>query len=277
MSEETAEEVVEEVVEPVVEPVVETNSYLTAVEGIQDEKVREFASRFTSFEDSAKSGLELRQKLSGSITLPGENASEEDVAKYHKAIGVPETTDAYEISVPEGTEADEAFHGAIKEAAHKAGVSQKQLAALNEAYNGYAMGAIAAQETAMTGSIEAKSAALKKEWGDDYDTNVAVSQRALRTFADPEFISWMEEGTIDGVPPGDHPFMAKMLANVGRRLGEDTLADGRVGEEEAADLEAEHERITGQIVAASDRGDRMEAQRLQKMRDGVNSKLAGRR
>lgn len=255
------------------------NSYIASVEAIEDEKVREFAGKFTSIQDFAKNGLDLRQKISGMVTVPGKDASDEDRAKFHKALGVPETHDAYEIAVPENyeiTDTDTAFHAKVKEAAHKQGISQAQLAALNEVFNEHTTAALEGLETDMATAIETRTTALKKEWGDDYDSNIAVSKRALRTFADDDFTAWLEAGKIDGVPAGDHPFMAKLLANVGKRLGEDTLADGQLGAEAAADLETEHARLSAQIVAASNKGDRLEAQRLQKERDKINHRLAGK-
>ena len=253
------------------------NTYLDSLSTIEDEKVREYAGKFTSAAEVAKNAFEMRQKVSSMISLPGKDASEEDVAKYHKAIGVPESADKYEIDIPEGyepTEQDTAFYGSVKEAAKAAGVSQAQLSALTATYNAHVAEMTGRIEEETTKAIEKAHADLEKEWpGEDFGKNSAIAQRALRTFADDKFKAWLEEGKIDGIPAGDHPFIVKMMANVGRRLGEDTLSDGGVSEEDAQDLKQEHKRLTGLMLSAQNKGDRIEAQRIQKLRDEVNKKL----
>ena len=72
--------------------------------GIADERLRRYADTYASPADLAKAALDLRQKLSNAVTVPGKGASEEEHATFRKRLGIPDTPDGYEVEIPEGIE-----------------------------------------------------------------------------------------------------------------------------------------------------------------------------
>lgn len=59
---------------------------------------------------------------SGRIKVPGEGAQADEVTAFHRAIGVPEKADGYEIKGPEGVQLNDAVLGQLAEAGVKYGV-----------------------------------------------------------------------------------------------------------------------------------------------------------
>jgi len=57
----------------------------------------------------------------GRIKVPGEGAKPEELSAFHKAIGVPEAVEGYEIKGPEGVPLNEALLGSLRESALKYG------------------------------------------------------------------------------------------------------------------------------------------------------------
>ena len=57
----------------------------------------------------------------GRIKVPGENAKPEEITAFHKAIGVPEAVDGYEVKGPEGVPLNEPLIAALRESALKHG------------------------------------------------------------------------------------------------------------------------------------------------------------
>lgn len=76
--------------------------------------------------DSLKS--EIGKRPAG---IPQNDASTDEWSNFNKSFGVPGAADGYELSVP--TEGLEEYHKLTTEAFHKAGLSQRQAAILNEA------------------------------------------------------------------------------------------------------------------------------------------------
>ena len=70
--------------------------------GIEDQKLRDFAGRFTSPVAAVKSAMELRDLNAQSIRLITKDSTPEDVAAFYQKLGRPETKDGYKFTVPEG-------------------------------------------------------------------------------------------------------------------------------------------------------------------------------
>jgi hypothetical protein len=57
----------------------------------------------------------------GRIKVPGEGAKPEELSAFHKAIGVPEAVEGYEVKGPEGVPLNDALIGSLRESALKYG------------------------------------------------------------------------------------------------------------------------------------------------------------
>ncbi len=191
-------------------------------DNIQDEKLRGHAERFTTPEDLVKSHLDLRTKLSSAIFIPGKDADEKDIQAFRKAIGVPEKPEGYEFKMPEGKEAgenDKAFQEAARQAFHKLGIPAPAAAGLNAWWNEMTSAMQAAQVEADKQYAAQTEAALKKEWGDDYDRNHALANKALESFFEKEGKEAFQTLELkDGRLLGDHPEVVKAFAKIGREM-----------------------------------------------------------
>jgi hypothetical protein len=164
--------------------------------------------------------LEGRFLAGDKIVMPKDGDAPEVFDSFYKAIGRPESADAYEIPVPEGQELDEGFAGKIKDAAFKAGVPAGMMKPLAEAFNAHI---VELQQNAEAQAAEAKRAGVaevKTEWGDKFTANIANANKAMRMLdLDAEKIGKMESGmgTADTL---------RLLSRLGAGMGEDVLLGG---------------------------------------------------
>jgi len=212
---------------------------------IEDAKLRDHAGRFTSVGDLAKAHLDLRQKLSTAIVPPGKDATPEDVAAYHKALGVPEKPDAYKL--PEGmsdglSDTGKVVVTGVLAEMHKAGATQAQVDAALSTFHRLNGEALAIRQAEAARAVEKADASLRREWGSDFDGNVQAAQRAAKTFGDADFAKFIAEATVGGIPLANHPAFIKAFATIGRRMSEDGFqAAGALSDNAAATID---EKIT---------------------------------
>lgn len=79
---------------------------------------------FKDLDSLVKSYREAEKGLrdGGRIKVPGEGAQAEEVTAFHRAIGVPEKAEGYEIKGPEGVALNDAVLGQLAEAGVKHGI-----------------------------------------------------------------------------------------------------------------------------------------------------------
>lgn len=139
----------------------------------------------------------------------------------------PETPDAYKLQLPEGVEAPEGFAEEFTQFAHANGLTQKQLDALMPEI------ITMAQEVMeeFTPTKEKAEAALREAWGDKFDSELALANKAFARYK-------------DAIAPEDanNPAVIKVLAKIGAELGEDTKpAEGVTTKADAATLRSDPE------------------------------------
>lgn len=122
-----------------------------------------------------------------------------------KGILVPEDITEYTF---EGVEValDEERVNEFKTEAQKAGLSKEQYA--------FVMGKYNEMMSANGLNASASEAVLKQEWGAEFDKNLSLARKAFDEFAPSDL-------TIED-PILNHPTVLKLLASLGRELGEDT-------------------------------------------------------
>jgi len=160
------------------------------------------------------------------VTLPGKDATPEQWAEFYKNIGAPESSDAYELPIPDGDNGEFAKTAAawFKDA----GLLPQQANALaskwNEFQGAQAAAAQAAEDArlqAMDTKNRAEETALKTEWGQKHEANMELAKRAVRQFlpADKsgEIITALEDklGYAETI---------KLLHTIGAGLGEHDAA-----------------------------------------------------
>lgn len=183
------------------------------------------AKNWQSVDDIVKGYREAERALrdGGRVKVPGEGASAEEIAAYHKAIGVPEDAKGYEIPQPKDAddnpiEINTALAERIAASAHKHGVPKAALDALLAEE-------IDVQIAEYDKLVQAQQKAAGehvKSWGEDRDNMMAQVNAAAKeaglTQADMEYLRGMPSGAGKALD---------MLAKFGSNFTEDSLVRGQ--------------------------------------------------
>jgi len=166
------------------------------------------------------------------IALPGKDARPEDWAKVYSALGRPESADKYEIGdfkPPEGMpwngEAQKAMLGKM----HELGLNSQQAAGLLKAYGEVQGGAWQGYQEGAAKFAEKATADLRKEWGDAYDANLEIANRAVKEAFGEDLDNVKQVRLSDGSFLLDNPIIAKAFAKLGGSLSEDSDLAGQRG------------------------------------------------
>lgn len=164
------------------------------------------------------------------VILPGENATPEELAAFHTALGRPEKPEDYEIaapeSLPEGFPYAPELESAFRQWAYEEGLSATQAKNL---FNKYLKANVEnfttqteAQKAEFKASQDAIVAELHKDWGDKYEENFGIAQTAMREFFPPGSKAL---AALDKVM-GDEPDLIRMAYTIGKRMGEAGFVKG---------------------------------------------------
>lgn len=249
-------------------------------EGIEDEKLRQFAERFTGPTDAVKFAFDARQKLSKAIVPLGKDATDDDRANFRKVLGIPDNVDGYGYTRPELPEAlklDEAGEAREKrflEEAHKLNLTPEQAAGVMNIYYQDLIDHNKMFGDTLTKGRETAEAALRKEWGDDYDANAAMAHAAATQYGGEDFLQFLTDVTVDGVQLSNHPAFIKAFATVGRHMGEHGMPMP-LGEADRETLEEQVATVRAKKAEALSKGDRQLAAQLDEQERGLYDKIYG--
>ena len=186
-----------------------------------------FGGKFKTLDGALKSYAALEKTLGNSnkVTIPGENASPQEVALFRSKMGVPEKPEGYEIAKPDGIPAELWGDDRVKEyqtKAHELGLSTKQAQELAKWQAEKLGGDFQKNTQALTASRDAAIADLKKDWGADYDKNVAMAEKgAAAAGLTPEVLKATPELS-------NNPHFIRAMQAVALKLGEDKGAAGDI-------------------------------------------------
>lgn len=160
-------------------------------------------------------------KAGNTVVLPGEKADEATLNTFYNRLGRPEKSDGYTAKEIAGLNADQSKD--FLEAAHKAGFTDKQVAAIKEWNDGQATKVNAELETNVKVEFAKQEATLKQEWGAKFDDNVAAAKiAAAKLGLTSDQVTAMQIALgYDGV--------MKMIAQIGTGLGEGKFETGDKG------------------------------------------------
>jgi|GEM_PF-2338552 len=142
-----------------------------------------------------------------SFKMPGKDATPEAWNDFYKAVGRPETAEAYELPLPEGD--DGKFAAIMKPMMHKHGLSAEQAKGLAADWNTMQASnqtaqneAQAAADVAAHSKNTAEAAALTNEWGVNNAENMEHAKRGIAQFV-----------------PGDNEQKGSVIAAIENVLG----------------------------------------------------------
>jgi len=190
----------------------------------------EFVKRFEKFQkgipDLTKAYAELETKLTDSVTVPSDEATDEEIGRYRKAIGVPDKSEDYElekIEMPDGVEVDDKMQGNYLAEAHKLGLSQTQAKAMHEWYMTTVGLQLAEATKVVKTSHEEAEKAMTERHAKDPDAMVYL-ERGFAAVATPELTTVYNTTGL-----GNHPAIVDMHIWIGKNIGDDKFVDGSRG------------------------------------------------
>lgn len=184
-------------------------------EGLSEENKSFVANKgFKSYDDVVTSYINL-EKYQGVpadkiLKMPDENNADEVNAFYNK-LGRPEKAEDYKFEIADGQ--DDSIAKAIAPELFKAGLSQKQAAAI---YKTLEAAKIEQTKAAEAAAVKAEED-LKSEWGTNYDNNLKAAQQAAKIAGvTAEQIEALQKAT-------DYKTVMNMFKNLASKFGEDAL------------------------------------------------------
>jgi hypothetical protein len=215
-------------------------------------------ARYKSADDFARGHLELERKFGErpqGLQVPGQDATPEAVQAFRTALGVPQTPDKYTTTAPTMPDgmpqmAPEAFQGFLAEA-HKAGMTDAQLAPIVQWYAQYSAQQWQAFQEGEGAQRQAGYEQLKQHWGAMADHNIAVAMEGLRReFGDTGWVETMVAKDADGRPQllGNVPQFVQMAYELARLKGHDRFVPGGAhGATSAQDAQERINRARGEL------------------------------
>lgn len=231
---------------------------------------KEFASRLATPADAVKVALDFRKQNSSMIRVPGVDAKPEDIARFHKAIGVPEKPEDYEFDLGRDlTDADKPVMESVAKVMHANGVPKNAVKAVTKAVADLAQAQVAEQNRVAVQARDAAQTALRKEWGADYDGNLTLAQRALKVFGGADAEALLNT-VVNGAKLGDHPTLVKVFGTIGRRMGEGEF----IGAVSAGERQSVQERIQAIMLAHPPGTEKYKSMEVQRELAELHGKLA---
>lgn len=180
---------------------------------------------WASADDAISAYLDLEKKIGAdTISVPGDDASDEQRAAFYKALGRPDAAADYQLAAPEGATLAPETDAWWRETAHKHGLSQKQAEGLMADYYGFEKGQKETGAEVIAGEKKAAITALRADWGDQYDANIELGNLAVREV--------YGEGAAEKLAKsgdGRDPYFTKMAALAGASLAESGRLPGGGG------------------------------------------------
>lgn len=235
---------------------------------ITDPDAKKEAERTTDLDAVFKRVVGLRKELSSSIKVPGKDAEDEEVAAFHKAIGVPESAEDYvfpELSEEQLTDEVKAFREGWANTFHELKIPKEAAEQLAAKFHEQNVAAEQAQVEADKKFIAEQDETLQKKWpGDEFKRNKELARRAIEKLATD---AGVDTGVLRKLEMGNERFLLddanilQLFATVGRQMDSGTLGDD-LTDADRDSLQEQVEEKRKQIKEAQNEGNRKKANRL---------------
>ncbi len=191
------------------------------------------------------------------VTLPVDQTVAGSMDSVYNSLGRPEASEGYELQL-EKDDGDKGLAEWAKGEFHKAGLSQRQAAAVYDGFKAMTASADEAKTNEQGIANLAAEADLKREWGSTYDANLAIAKTAIQAFGlnkEPGVVEALE-GILG------YAGVTKFFNDLGQKMGEPNF----VGADN-------HQGIPG--MPSTPEGAQQKIQELKVDQGFVKRKLAG--
>lgn len=161
--------------------------------------------------------VKLHGRAPDVLALPEKDDDEEGWKNVYDRLGRPGDPTGYEYKPPEGTTANEEFLNNMREAAHKAGISNKQFQALAQANDGFVKQFMEQQTAAAKAADQQQLQEIQKAFGGEreYTAAMAAGQRAVRALGvDADMLDKLD-GAVGNLA------VQKLFATLGQKLAKE--------------------------------------------------------
>lgn len=183
----------------------------------EDPRFKTFAPKYKSFDDVAKSAMELEEKLGSRVPIPTDKSTPEEIAEYYKKTGVPSTPEEYKLDRDPKLTYDDNLEKEFRKQMHDLHAPQSVAAAIYKQLNDRTAKEIQAFGERQVAARTATTQALQKEWGNDFKVNNETAARGLKAYASDALLKAAEETGM-----GNHAEFIKLFFELGKSVREDT-------------------------------------------------------
>lgn len=192
-----------------------------------DDKLKNLLNRYTSPDAFAKAFKELRtaydskKPAKDEVELP-ENPTDEQLAAYRKAKGVPDRPEDYEFEVQEGRELNDGEYTIFMDFAkhmHERNIPASMVKEVSSWFLDYQE--IADQKAAEMAyqARQQTEETLRAEWGPDYKANVNMMANVLQEHLGSRTQELLAKQFTDGSRLGDNEMFIRLMADLSRKVG----------------------------------------------------------
>jgi hypothetical protein len=169
-----------------------------------------------------KSWREAQQKISANsnVELP-ENPTEEEIAAYREAKGIPKEPEGYyekfgDLQV--GDEDKPYLDEFLKTVAHPNNWSPEQVKAAYEFQRANTEAQMAAYEEQNDNAFEETQSLLKEKWGKEYDANITQVNNLVNLMGEEAAEIFHSVRSADGIGLFNHPVVAEAVLNLAKEI-----------------------------------------------------------
>ena len=182
-------------------------------------------SRHKTPESAYKSLIEINKKFSADhVVWPKGDDDVEGWANINQKLGVPSSPDEYGLEAVKSFDGNNEFDNASFQNKMKEMNVPKNLAGkLWDAFTGMVNGIQEDSQKELLETFQNNEANLRKEWGQDYDTNIKLGQTVIDKFSDNQ-----EQSDYITATMAKDPLGIKFLAKLGKQFSENSVGDFHV-------------------------------------------------
>jgi hypothetical protein len=163
------------------------------------------------------------------LRLPTDDKPENWDPVYNR-LGRPEKADGYKLTLPDGAKQNDAIAKPLFEAAHKLGVSQKQLDGLYTTMRTLGEQQLTAQQGQEVAAAKQSEDALRTEWGAAADQKIRYSQNAMEIAAKEAGVPYEDlKAQLDKTGLGNNTALIKIFEKQAQKNQEDGIQGKATG------------------------------------------------
>jgi len=168
-------------------------------ETLADDGVKGLLGKYKTPDDFAKGAANLSKKVGEKgLSIPGEDATDEERAEFYTKLGRPESPDKYSWEMPEGFEMDQEWYAEKSKEMFDKGISDDAHSLIMDLYRQDRERINELAQNHQDELVAKTEPALREEWKEDYDANMKQSMEVAERFGVKELLK--DYGIINELP-----------------------------------------------------------------------------